>query len=116
MKTGQDITHVRGDDLAISVTVTLDNSRSLDGTEAWRWVLRANPEQHALVSKTSVSGIALDGSTHQPTITIGSADFPLSEFPSSIADRIYMHELQMTKSGSVETILRGSFTLVSDIA
>lgn len=116
MKTDQNITHIRGDDLSISVTVTLDESRALDGNETWKWALKTNAESHALVTKTSPTGITIDGSSHQPTIVLAPADFPESNFPNSLNDKIYVHELEMTRGGKVETVSRGTFTLVSDIA
>ena len=116
MTDDQNLTHIRGDDLSIPVTVTLDQSRSLDGNETWKWVLKANAESHALVTKTSPTGITLDGSTHQPTIVLTPADFSSSQFPDSINDQVMLHELEMTKSCKVETILRGTFTLRTDIA
>ena len=114
MTDDQNITHIRGDDLLIPITVTLDQSRTLDGTETWRWVLKTNAEGHALVTKTSGSGISTD--SNQPIVTLTPSDFPVGSFPQSTVDKRYVHELQMTKSGKVETITRGTFTLVSDIA
>ena len=116
MTDDQDITYIRGDDLSIPVTVTLDNSRSLDGTEAWKWELKRDVESPAVLSKTSPSsGITIDGSTNQPSIVITPSDFTLLKFPSSITDQTYKHELQMTKDSKIETILRGKFTVRSDI-
>ena len=116
MTNDQNITYIRGDSLEIPVTVSLDESRTLDGTESWKWQIKRDVESRVLVSKTSPSsGITVDGSTNQPTVVIDPADFPILEFPSSVTDQVYIHELQMTKSGKVETILRGRFTVQSDV-
>lgn len=116
MTEDQNITHVRGDDLSISVSVTLDNERTLDGSESWKWVLKTNAGAHALVTKTDSSGITVDGSTHQPTVVLTPSDFATSSFPNSVNSKTFVHELEMTKSTKVETVTRGTFTLVSDIA
>ena len=116
MKSDQDLTHIRGDDLEIPVTVTLDQSRTLDGTETWKWVMKTNVESHALISKTSPSsGITVDGTSKQPTVVIDAADFPVASFPDSTTDQPFLHELQMTKSTKVETVMRGTFTLRTDL-
>ena len=116
MTEGQDLSHIRGDDLQIPVTVTLDQSRVLDGTETWKWELKREVGAPVSISKSSPStGITVDGSSFQPTIVLTGADFPTSNFPSSIVNQVYIHELQMTKSSKIETILRGKFTLKSDV-
>ena len=116
MTEDQGVTHVRGDDLQIPVTVTLDESRTLDGTETWKWELKREIGAPVSISKTSPStGITVDGSSYQPTIVLTGADFPTSSFPTSISNQVYIHELQMTKSSKVETILRGQFILKSDV-
>ncbi len=109
----QDITHVRGDDLKIPFTITLDQSRTLNDAESWEWQLRLNVETDALITLTKGSGIATVA--NQPEVTLLAADFPVgATFPISSVDRVYFHELQMTKSGLVETVARGAFTLKSD--
>jgi len=116
MKTGQDITYVRGDDVIINVTVSLDESRTLDGSETWKWNLKRGVDSHSSLAKTSAGGtITVDGTTKQPTIVIAASDFPTNTFPASVVDQLYTHELQMTKSSKVETVTRGRFTLQSDI-
>jgi hypothetical protein len=116
MTEGQDLSHIRGDDLQIPVTVTLDQSRVLDGTETWKWELKREIGSPVSISKSSPSsGITVDESSFQPTIVLTGADFPTSNFPSSIVNQVYIHELQMTKSSKIETILRGKFTLKSDV-
>jgi len=117
MTDDQDITYIRGDDISIPCTVTLDESRTLAGTETWKWELKRDVTSPALISKTSPSsGITVDGSTYQPTVVIDNGDFTTLAFPSSVTDQIYAHELQMTlASGKVETVLRGRFTVRSDL-
>jgi hypothetical protein len=117
MTEGQDLTHIRGDDLQIPVTVTLDEARTLDGDETWNWVLKREIGSPVSLSKgtTPGTGITVDGSSFQPTIVLTDTDFPTSSFPSSIVNQVYIHELQMTKSAKIETILRGKFTLKSDV-
>lgn len=115
MKTNQDFTHVRGDDLQVPVTVELDGGRTLDGTESWKWELKRSVGSPVLVAKTSPSGVTIDGSTNQPTIVLTPSDFPVLEFPASTTDQVFAHELQMTKSSKVETVLRGTLTLISDL-
>ena len=117
MNDDQDVTYVRGDDLSIPCTVSLDESRALAGTETWRWELKRDVTAPTLISKTSQSGgITVDVSTYQPTIVIENGDFSLLQFPSNATDQLYTHELQMTlASGKVETVLRGSFTVRSDV-
>jgi hypothetical protein len=116
MTDDQDVTHVRGDDLQIPVTVTLDESRTLDGTETWKWGLKRDVDTPSLISKTSPSsGITVDGSTYQPTIVLSGSDFPASTFEASVTDQKFIHELQMVKSSKTETVLRGSFTVRSDV-
>ena len=115
MTNDQSVTHIRGDDLKIPVTVTLDQSRTLDGAESWTWTLRRTVQTVALATKTSPSGVTIDGSTSQPTIVLVPADFPISTFPESITDQTYIHELQMVKDTKTETVMRGIFTLTSDV-
>ncbi len=116
MTPDQDIAHVRGDDLQVPVTVTLDQSRTLDGSESWLWAMRINETKPVLLTKTDPTAITIDGGTFQPTILLTPADFPTTTFPPSATPIAYVHELSMTKSGKVETILRGALTLTSDIA
>jgi len=115
MKEDQNITHVRGDDLDVPITVTLDQSRTLDGAETWKWQLRRDVTGHALIEKTSPTGIEIDSGTKQPTLKLAAGDFPTSTFPPSNVDQRFVHELQMTSNLKVETISRGTFTLKSDI-
>ena len=100
MTDDQDITYIRGDDLSIPCTVTLDDSRTLDGDETWAWQLKRDVESPTLLSKTDSAGITVDGSTNQPTIVIANSDFTTLQFPPSVTDQIYLHELQMTKSAN----------------
>ena len=116
MKTEQNFTHVRGDNLALAFTVTLDNSRTLDGSETWTWALALAPTETALITKTNSSGISVDGSTNQPTVSLAPADFPTSTFPKRNSDQRFIHELQMVKNSNVETVARGTLTLISDVA
>lgn len=115
MLTGQDVIHLRGDDLAIPVTVSLDQSRSLDGGETWKWVLRKTVEGAALVTKVSSAQITHAGPSFQPIVVLLAADFLAANFPNSIDPQHYIHELEMTKDGLVETVLRGRFTVLSDV-
>lgn len=115
MQDNQDVTHVRGDDLKIPVTVSLDQSRTLDGTETWKWVLRERVTTPVLLTKTSPAGITIDGTTFQPTIVLAAADFLVSAFPDSVADQKYVHELEMTKGGNIETVTRGTLTIITDV-
>ena len=111
MKTGQTITYIRGDDLSIPVTVTLDNSRTLDGTETWSWTVKKDVRGSALLSKTSASSseISVDGSTYQPTILVAPSDF--SAYRSSATDQSYVHELQMVKDTKTERPVQQTLTL-----
>ena len=116
MTEDQDITHVRGDDLQIPVTVTLDASRTLDDSETWSWYLRRDATSPRLIFKTDAGGtITTDGSTFQPTVVIADTDFPVTTFPPSTTDQKFVHELQMTKDGLKETVMRGTFTLRADV-
>lgn len=112
----QDVTHIRGDDLQMPVTVTLDESRTLDGTETWKWELKRGVDTPSLISKTSPSsGITVDDATYQPTVVLAGSDFPTSTFDSKVTNQLFIHELQMVKSSKTETVLRGSFTVRSDV-
>ena len=116
MTDGQDVTHIRGDDLQMPVTVTLDESRTVGGSETWKWELKRGVDTPSLISKTSPSsGITIDGSTSQPTIVLTGSDFPTSTFDSSVTDQRFIHELQMVKDSKTETVLRGVFTVRSDV-
>jgi hypothetical protein len=115
MQTDQDVTHIRGDDLQIPVTVSLDESRTLAGDEDWKWELKRDVDAPSLISKTSAVQITIDGTTKQPTILLDADDFPVLTFPPAATDQVFIHELQMTKDSKVETIMRGTFTLRSDV-
>ena len=111
----QDVVHIRGDARSLVWTVTLDQSRTLVGTETWLWVLRRAAGSTVLLSKTLGAGITVDGA-FQPTVALTAADFPTSGFPLNPVSQYYVHELQMTKDALPETVGRGKFTVQSDIA
>lgn len=115
MLTDQDVVHVRGDDLQIPVTVTLDQGRVLDGSETWEWRLRKNAEDVVLLTKTSPAGITKAGPTFQPVIILAAVDFVAAQFPDSIDPSHHIHELEMTKDGKVETVFQGQFTVLTDV-
>lgn len=116
MLTGQDVLHVRGDDLDIPVTITLDQGRTLNGTESWKWVLRRTVEGTDLLTKVQPTQITIGNSPgFNPTVHLLAADFLAAQFPDKIDPQHYIHELQMTKDSKVETVLRGQFTVLSDV-
>lgn len=115
MQTDQHVVHVRGDDLQIPCTITLDQSRTLDGSEEWEWVVKKTVAGSALVTKTSPSGILINGTTKQPTIVLAAGDFLVAKFPDTVPPQQHIHELEMTKDSKVETVLRGQFTVLADV-
>ena len=112
----QDIEYTRGDALDVEVTVTLDQGRTLDGGEDWLWVFRASEIGPVLVTKSSPTGVEIDGGTSQPTVHLLPEDFPVGTFPASRTPLVGVHELQMTKGTKPETTTRGAFKLISDVA
>ena len=115
--TGADFTIVRGDDVQQPFTITLDQSRSLDGTETWTLTIRKEKAGTALVTLQSpaASGISVGVSTFQPTAVFSPTTLTVALFPATEVDREYWYDLEMTKDGNVETVAIGKITVISDI-
>ena len=111
----QNITHVRGKDLVVPVTVTLDQSRTLAGTETWKWVLKLNVTTAVLLTLTDAGGGITNASPFQPALIFTPADFPIGTFPDKIQKQTFLHALEMTKDGKKEAVMRGFLFLLSDI-
>ena len=114
----QDVDYVRNTRLKLAFTVSLDDARTLDGTEAWRWTLRKTAKTGAVaLDLTAPAGgnadILVDGA-FQPTVVIDATD--LSAEPAEVDVQDYVHELLMTKGGEPESVARGKFQLYTDIA
>jgi len=118
----QDFTVVRGDDVRQPFAVTLDEGRTLDGTESWRFVVRRyKTDSDALVSLTNpeASGIAIETVNtivNCPVVVFTPSTLPISSFPATKRPRVYQYGLEMTKDGKVETIALGEMTVNTDVA
>lgn len=111
-------TIVRGDDYKQPFTITLDQSRSLDGTESWTTTLRESKTSSALLVLSSPSsGIEVEASGHatrpfQPTLVFTPADYA-NLTPDR--DQDYHYDLQMTKDGKFETPVVDIMTVRGDL-
>ena len=113
----QDFTVVRGDDIQQPFTVTLDQSRVLDGTESWIFQIRRHKtDASKLVELTSPTEVTIDGSTFQPTVVFLASTLTIALFPASDVDVKYWYDLQMTKSAKVETVAEGRLTIITDVS
>lgn len=102
----------RGDDYQQPFTVTLDQSRTLNGSESWTFTVRETKSGPALLTLTSPTGITVDGS-FQPTVVFTPSDF--SGF-STFEDTVYLFDLEMTKDGKYETLVVDELTIIGDIS
>jgi len=115
--TQNDITLHSGDTLVLEVTVKNASATAVDLTAAtFAWAMSKKsasavaPQGAALLTKALASGITLiDAATGRIDITLDPAD------TESLAGTYY-HELQMTDTGVVSTVLYGSVTIVKDLA
>ena len=112
----KEFTVVRGDNFKQPFTVSLDQSRTLDGTESWRFSVRKTKSGPVLLSLASpiTNGIEILG-TFQPQVvflpsTLGTTEFPPGE------DESYVYDLEMTKGGQVETYAIDVLTVVGDVS
>jgi hypothetical protein len=113
----QDFTVVRGDDIQQPFTVTLDQGRALDGTESWRFQMRAlKSDASTLVSLTNPVQITINGSTYQPTVVFTSTTLSIANFPASDKDRKYWYDLEMLKDSKTETVAEGRVTVITDVS
>ncbi len=110
----------RGDDFEQPFTITLDQSRSLDGTESWAFSVRdGKTGTTVLMALTSpvTSGIRIEASGHgtrpfQPTLIFTPAAFNLI---TAGDDATYDYDLEMTKDGKFETYAIDTLTIVGDV-
>ena len=106
---------VRGDDYKQPFTVTLDQSRTLNGSESWKFSVRRtkNDSDPVLIALSSpaANGIEIDGS-FQPTVVFTPADFALIKKGS---DLDYVYDLEMTKAGKFETYSVDILTIIGDV-
>lgn len=107
-------TIIRGDDFQQPFTVTLDQSRTLDGSETWKFTVRLNKTSAVLLTLTSSGGgITTDAVTFQPTVVFTPADF--SGF-TTYSDQTYVYDLEMTKDGKFETYAIDDLTITGDVS
>jgi len=113
----QDFTVVRGDDVLQPFTVTLDQSRVLDGTETWRFQIRTlKSDGTALVSLVSPTQILITAVTYQPVVVFLPSTLTLALFPPNRRDRGFSYDLEMTKDSKVETVSEGIVTVITDVS
>ena len=113
-------TITRGDDFEQPFTITLDQSRSLTGTETWAFSVRdGKTGASVLIAKTSpvTSGIRIEASGHatrafSPTVIFTPACF--ANIPKG-GDKDYVYDLEMTKDGKFETYANDTLTIVGDV-
>ncbi len=118
MDTNRNFEIVRGTDVSQPWTVTLDQSRSLDGNETWSWTCRKNKGDGAgvLLTLTSAGGtITIDGGTKQPTLVFADSATTEALFPSTNTPEGYQHQLVMTKSSLVEAVAEGVMTVIGSV-
>ena len=115
MATEADFEIIRGDDVQQPFTVTLDQSRVLDGTETWRLFMRSlRTDSVTVLELVSPNQITIDATTYQPTAVFTPTDTPTSAFPVSKKNRKYDYDLEMTKDTLVETTNYGKVTVRGD--
>jgi len=110
---------VRGDNLSIRFRTTLDQGRTLNGTEGWTFAAKRRKTDVApglLLTKTFGSVEIADQTTFDPVVHIAPDDMPKSIFLPSSRDRDWFFDLQMTKDGLVETVASGIMVVVTDVA
>ena len=115
--TQNDVTLHSGDTLILEVTVNDPTGSPVDlSSTTFAWALSKKsasavaPRGAALMTKALASGITLvDAATGRVDIALDPAD------TESLAGTYY-HELQMTDTGVVSTVLFGSVTIVKDLA
>lgn len=107
-------TVVRGDDYKQPFTITLDQARQLDGAETWKLTIRdGKGSSTALLVLTSPTGIEVDGTTFEPTAVFRPNDF--STFTVG-EDADYDYDLEMTKTGKIETLAIDTITVRGDVS
>ena len=106
----------RGDDIAQPFLVTLDAGRVLDGTESWRFTVRElRSDPTALIDITEADHIEVEAGSQQPTVNFSEAITPVSTFPPSDRDLVYVWDLEMIKGGKKSTTNEGKLILKSDV-
>lgn len=107
-------TVVRGDDFIQPFLVTLDDSRTLDGSETWSAELRASATGSALMSFSVGAGtIDVDPVTFQPSMVFlrnNYGNIPIGK------DTNYFYSLRMSKGGKVETSALDVTTIRTDLS
>lgn len=104
---------VRGDHFKQPFTVTLDQSRTLDGTEDWRCSIRKDPTQDPVMTFAKSDGsIEIDGSNN-PILVFTPAKF--ANVPIETKDAVYLYDLEMNKGGKFETYAIDEVTIRMDL-
>jgi len=115
--TDQVIELTRGDDVRQPFIITLDQARTLDGTETWKFQMRAlKSDSQARMSLTSPTQINIDSEAFYPSVIFTPADMPVSEFPDLHRTKTYLWDLEMTKGGKVETVASGTSPVTTDVS
>ena len=112
---GNEFSYIRGDDFIQPFTPSLDQSRTLDGTEAWTFSVRETKTGSVLLTLTKAGGgIQIDGSNN-PEVIFTPTTLDTTNFPPG-ADKTYIYDLEMVKDGKRETGVIDNFTVIGDIS
>lgn len=97
---------MRGDTFSLPLVISLDQSRTLDGTEDWAFTARLTPTGPALLDMTKANGgIAIEtveGSDFQPVLKFDASRFLQIPIQDE-SPLVLKYDVQMTKDGNPET-------------
>lgn len=108
-------TVVRGDYFKQPFTPTLDQGRTLDGTERWRATVRLDPTEDPVMEFDSNDGsIEIAAGTFLPSIVFKPSSF--ANVPVAARDVDYLYDLEMEKGGYPETYAIDTLTIRMDLS
>lgn len=122
-----DFSVMRGEPFKKGIVVTLDQSRTLDGSEDWEFTARVDATTSPVIELSKSAGTievtTVEGQANMPQLFFKESSF--SGVTIAADDLVLNYDLQMTKDGNKETVIprretdgtytKGKLTVVMDM-